>query len=188
MSDVNLSIHVAFLQGSCSRVDSCAACGVRQWVGLPLDRNVNAQGPKPCRQYCAGPPRAESLKCRGRSHLVALVREQRLAPALWVALFLFLRRDNEAISPQRTHAAPSRRQRGAARARGARRRGTHLEHSLAGTRQTHRSVCIHAPGTGHAAADRARAAAWLPHLSAPHRQHACPQHALRAAEPARPPA
>ena len=36
----------------------------------------------PFRQYCASPLRAESLKCRGRSHLVALVREQRLAPAL----------------------------------------------------------------------------------------------------------
>ncbi len=37
-------------------------CSTRS--GLPLDRKSNTQGSQASRQYCASPPRAESLKCR----------------------------------------------------------------------------------------------------------------------------
>src|SRR5262245_66066442 len=46
-------------------------------AGNPLDPNVETLGAMACRQHCARPPGAESLKCRQFAPLVALVREQR---------------------------------------------------------------------------------------------------------------
>ena len=64
---------------------ACAGRSLTVWrrlrcsigAGLPLDPNVETLGATACRQHCACPPGAESLKCRQSAPLVALVRERR---------------------------------------------------------------------------------------------------------------